>query len=211
MLSYQPETITLHSQGEHELTDNVSSEMRKDFSSWPLNQFQAALEAELRKGIETTVATVIDEAGHTKSPLSTTLDRPDCGILLQRHRGRVAVSQCSETKSMVLGEMHYRSTSYLINPKPNITFEMDGRTTDGQLEVETGFSFVPSWWMTKFMTGRALKFDIVKLSTQGWQTNIHSFNVRNAPQLPCSFLILRRSSQKILQSLSSVGKATSKP
>jgi hypothetical protein len=106
MLSYQSETITSHSQGENELADNVSSEMQKAFSSWPLNQFQATLEAELRRGIETTVATATEEAGFTKSPLSTALDRPDCGTLLQRHRGRVAVSQCFETKSMVLGEMH---------------------------------------------------------------------------------------------------------
>jgi hypothetical protein len=181
MLSYQSEKITLTSQGDREIDEDISSEMQKAFSSWPLNQFQSSLEAELRKGIETTIATVIEQAGQAKSPLSAAVgeSHPDYGTLHQRSRGRVAVSRCSTTTSIILGEMHYTSTSYLKNSKPTTTLEIDESISKEQLEVETSFSFVPSWWMTKFMTARAVKIDIIKLSTQGWQANIHSFNVRS--------------------------------
>jgi hypothetical protein len=213
MLSYQSETITLRDQGEHQTNENISSEIQKAFASWPFDQFQSTLEAELRKGIETAIARVIEQAGQTGPPLSTAIGNyPDCATLLERdQKGRVAVSRSSTTKSMVFGEMHYISTSYLNNPGSTSTLNMQKTISKEQLQVETSFSFVPSWWVTRFMTARAIKVDLLKLSTQGWQANIHSFNVRKSPQLPCGFLMFSRLSQKIPQYLSSVVKAMLTP
>jgi hypothetical protein len=133
---------------------------------------------------------VLEQHGRQKSPLSGVVEelQPDCDTLLQRYRNRVAFSHCSKTKSTVLGEIHYKNASYLISPKTTKNEkESDSTISTGQLEVETSFSFVPSWWMTKFVTARAVKFDIVKLSTQGWQTNLHSFNVRGLYIFTCRY------------------------
>jgi hypothetical protein len=103
------------------------------------------------------------------------------------------------------------STSYRISPKSTSTLDMDTGISKEQLQVETSFSFVPSWWVTRFMTARAVKIDVLKLSTQGWRANINSFNVRKGPQLLRGFLMFSRSSQKNLQYLSSVVKAMLMP
>ncbi len=49
MISYQSETITLRGQGERQINEDISSEIQKAFASWPSDQFQSTLEAELRK------------------------------------------------------------------------------------------------------------------------------------------------------------------
>jgi len=214
MLSYQSETITLRDQGERQINEDISSEIQKAFASWPFDQFQSTLEAELRKGINTAIARVTEQAGQTSPPLSTAIEdcHPDCAILLDRHhKGRAAVSRSSTTKSMVFGEMHYISTSYLNNPKSTSTLDIQKSISTEQLQVETSFSFVPSWWVAPLMTARAVQINVLKLSTQGWEANIHSFNVRKSPQWPCGFLIFSRLSQKNPQYLSSVVKAMLMP
>jgi hypothetical protein len=179
MLSYQSNTVTLRNQDEHGLVDDISSEIRKAFSSWPLNQLQSTFETELRKGIETTIATVAEQDRQQQSTASTAIGEAqlECKTLLQRYRNRIAVSRCSITKPMVLGEVHYESTAYRITSNLTTASEKDEGRSKEQLEVETSFSFVPSWWMTKLMAARVVKLDILKLSTQGWQTQIQSFNV----------------------------------
>lgn len=180
MLSYQSETITLRDRGEHQTNEDISSEIQKAFASWPFDQFRSTLEAELRKGIDTAIARATEQASQTGPPLSTAVGdcHPDCETLLERYqKGKVAVTRSSTTKSMVFGEMHYISTSYLISPKSTSTLDMDTGISKEQLQVETSFSFVPSWWVTRFMTARAVKIDVLKLSTQGWQANMHSFNI----------------------------------
>ena len=214
MLSYQSETTTVRDQGERQTNEDISSEIQKTFASWPFDQFKSTLEAELRQGIDTAIAQVTEQAGQMGPPLSTAVGdcHPDCGTLLERYQNRkVAVTRSSITKSMVFGEMHYRSTSYLISSKSNSTLDMDTGISKEQLQVETSFAFVPSWWVTRFMTARAVKIDVLKLSTQGWQANIHSFNVCKGPRLLCSFLMFRRLSQKILRYLTSAAKAISMP
>jgi hypothetical protein len=210
MLSYRSETITLHDQGERQTNEDISSEIQKAFASWPFDQFKSTLEAELRKGIDAEIARVTEQAGQTGPPLSTAIGdcHPDCATLLERYqKGKVAVTRSSTTKSIVFGEMHYMSTSYLISPNSNSTLDMNTCISKEQLQVETSFSFVPSWWVTRFMTARAVKIDVIKLSTQGWQANIQSFNVRKSPQLLCGFLMFSRLSQKNLQYSISVVKA----
>jgi hypothetical protein len=202
MLSYQPETITLRGQGERQTNEDISSEIQKAFASWPFDQFKSTLEAELRQEIDTAIARATEQAGQTGPPLSIAVGdcHPDCETLLERYqKGKVAVTRSSTTKSMVFGEMHYMSTSYLISPKSTSTLDMDTGISKEQLQVETSFSFVPSWWVTRFMTARAVKIDVLKLSTQGWQANMHSFNVCKGPQLLYSFLMFKRLSQKILR------------
>jgi hypothetical protein len=168
----------LHSQGEPRIVEDLSSEIQKALSSWPLAQFRSALEAELRKEIQTTIIGVLKQHGKPKPPVSDVVEElhPNSVTLLQRYRKRAEVSHCSTTKFTALGEMHYKTISYLISPK-TIKTEKDSAISTEQLEVETSFTFVPSWWMSKLVTARAVKVDIVKLSTQGWQTNIHCFNV----------------------------------
>ncbi len=61
------------------------------------------------------------------------------------------------------------------------------------------------------MTARAIKVDMLKLSTQGWQAKINSFNVRKGHEFLLFFLMFSRLSQKSLQYLSSVVKAISMP
>jgi hypothetical protein len=210
MLSYQSETINLRGQGEHRINEDISSEIQKAFASWPFDQFQSTLGAELRKGIDTAISQAIQQAGQMDPPLSNAIGHChlDCATLLERHqKGRVAVSRSSTTKSMVFGEMHYISTSYLNNTKSTSTLDMNKSISKERLQVETSFSFVPSWWVTRFMTARAVKIEILKLSTQGWQANILSFNVRKSPQSLCGFLMFSRLSQEILQYLNSVVKA----
>lgn len=214
MLSYQSETITLRDQGERQTNEDISSEIQKAFASWPFDQFQSTLEAELRKGINTAIARVTEQAGQTSPPLSTAIEdcHPDCAILLDRHhKGRVAISRSSTTKSMLFGEMHYISTSYLNNPKSTSILDIQKIISTEQLQVETSFSFVPSWWVIKFMTARAIKVDVLKLSTQGWQAKINSFNVRKGHEYLFYFLMFSRLSQKSLQYLSSVVKAMLMP
>ncbi|KAN0093828.1 hypothetical protein V8E51_017012 [Hyaloscypha variabilis] len=82
-----------------------------------------------------------------------------------------------QSSPMILGDIHYRSTSYRTSSKPIQASEKDEIICKEQLEVETSFSFVPSWWTLKLVSARGFKLDIVKLSTQGWQTNMHTFNV----------------------------------
>ena len=214
MLSYQSETIILRDQGERQTNEDISSEIQKAFASWPFDQFQSTLEADLRIGIKTAIAQVIEQAVQNGAPSSTAVGdcQSDCDTLLERYRkGKIAVTRSSTTKSMGFGEMHYMLTSYLINPKSPLTLDMDTVISKEQLQVETSFSFVPSWWVTRFMTARAVKIDVLKLSTQGWRANINSFNVRKGPQLLRGFLMFSRSSQKILRYSTSAAKAISMP
>ena len=62
MLSYQSETITLRDQGKRQTNEDISSEIQKAFASWPFDQFQSTLEADLRIGIKTAIAQVIEQA-----------------------------------------------------------------------------------------------------------------------------------------------------
>lgn len=179
ILCCHSETVTLRGQEAHGNIEEISSVIRKAVSSWPLGQLQSALEAELRKGLETTIATVVEQARQQQSPMSIAVAEvhKDSETLLRRHRNRVAVSHCSVTRPMLVGKIHYKSTSYRITANLITALEKDEIIHKEQFEVETSFSFVPSWWMIKFMTARAVKLDILKLSTQGWQTNIRYFNV----------------------------------
>ncbi len=178
-LSFHGETVTLHGEAESEIVRDLSSEIQKALSSWPLDQFRSVLEAELRKEIQTTIVSVLDQHKQQRAPLSSVIEElnPDSGALLGRYRNRRAVSTCSTTTPTMLGQVHYKTTSYIISTQSAMAVEHESTKPAAKLEVETVFSFVPSWWMTKLLTTRAIKVDIFKLSTQGWQTNIHSFNV----------------------------------
>lgn len=214
ILSYQSEIIALRGQVENQINEENWSEIQKALASWPSNQFQSILDAELRKGIDTAIARVAEQFGQTGPPVSTAIGgcHPDCVTLLDRHqKGKVAVSRSYTTKSMLFGEMHYTSTSYRNNPKLTSTLDMPKNISKEQLQVEKSFSFVPSWWVTRFMTARAIKVDMLKLSTQGWQAKINSFNVRKGHEFLLFFLMFSRLSQKSLQYLSSVVKAISMP
>lgn len=184
MLSCHSEVTTSRSQEDPGFVEDVSSKMRKAISSWPLgDQLQSTFEAELRKTIQSTILTMVEQSSQQNSLSSTVADegQSDHETLLQRHRSRVVVSQGSAITSMVLGEIHYRTTSYRTTSKLAIASDEDKDETiyKEQLEVESSFTFVPSWWTTKLITARSIKFDLVKLSTQGWRTNIQSFNVRS--------------------------------
>ena len=181
ILSCQSEVTTSSNQAHPGFVEDVSAEMQNAISSWPLGgQLQSTLEAELRKSIQRTVLAMVEQSSQQNSLITTVPaeGQPDWKTLLQRHRRRVVVSRGSTITSMALGEIHYRSTSYRTTSKLAIASDEDESISKEQLEVESSFTFVPSWWMTKLITARSVKFDITKLSTQGWRTNIQSFNVR---------------------------------
>ncbi|PMD38288.1 hypothetical protein L207DRAFT_585193 [Hyaloscypha variabilis F] len=153
-LSCNAEVITSHNHEGPGFVNDVSSKLQNVISSWPV-------------------------AGQQNSSDITAVDKgqSDSEILLRMHRSRVAVSRCTAITPMILGDIHYRSTSYRTSSKPIQASEKDESIYKEQLEVETSFSFVPSWWTLKLVSARGFKLDIVKLSTQGWQTNMHTFNV----------------------------------
>jgi hypothetical protein len=50
-------------------------------------------------------------------------------------------------------------------------------TWNKELERETSFIFIPSWWLMKLGLGYGFKFDLNAMSSHGWQLNIKSFDV----------------------------------
>jgi hypothetical protein len=89
---------------------------------------------------------------------------------------RCLLSKSFKVTRTILGEMRCTVTTYrIIRPSTDLDFESLGN--EGEVQVETTFDVIPSWWLVKFGIASVFKFDM--LSSQGWQAKMASFNVRS--------------------------------
>ena len=174
----QSRNVTSCFQGEASpILDDLSSEIFRVSSSWPVKSMQNQLQAELSRAINATVKGVLqDQVSSTMASKALQSWRPQ----VQTTKMRKLLRSCSSVTRTLFGDVRCTVTPYRVTTRPQSDLEDDTESlTEEQLEIQTRFTFMPSWWMSKFgMT--AFQFDMIKLCTQGWQTNMRTFNV------PCS-------------------------
>lgn len=109
--------------------------------------------------------------------------------MIERRRRRALDSSLRVTRT-IFGEIHCTVTTYRTG-QVYLDSDLDEAQSEEDLEIETCFSVVPSWWVVRFGIVKVYKLDVLQLSNQGWQTKLASFNVSwNSSVFP--YQILRR-------------------
>lgn len=182
-LAYSSSTVTPLSEEDRSIPVEVSSEIRQATSFWETNNVQSAgLKAQLTHVVQNTFTSVLEEQREKHGIPSATSEIcliPHARSVSKRSGRRVLHSSSKVTRT-ILGEMHCTVTTFQII-EPSRQSDLEQSDSKERLEIETNFSLVPSWLVVKFGLARVFKFDIMQLSSQGWQAKMATFNVRIYP------------------------------
>ncbi|KAF8865396.1 hypothetical protein BDZ45DRAFT_445375 [Acephala macrosclerotiorum] len=178
-LAYSSNTVTPLSEHDRSIPVEVSTEIHQATSFWGAESVQSGLEAQLTHVVQNTFTNVLQEQKKNHGVASATSDIcliPGARLVGKRSGRRVLHSSSKVTRTM-LGEMHCTVTTYQIGESLRTKYDPKQSDTKEDLEIETNFSLVPSWWVVKFGMARVFKFDIMQLSSQGWQAKMATFNL----------------------------------
>ncbi|CZR55223.1 uncharacterized protein PAC_05110 [Phialocephala subalpina] len=180
-LTYSSSTITPLSEEERSIPDEVSTEIHEATSFWGADIIQSGLEAQLTHVAQDTFTSVLQEQNEKHGISSTTTDIHliPCARLVGKRSGRRLLHSSSKVTRTILGEMHCTVetyTTYRIGESSSHN-ELEPSESKENLEVETNFSLIPSWWVVRFGMSKVFKFDIMQLSSQGWQAKMATFNL----------------------------------
>ncbi|KUJ24120.1 uncharacterized protein LY89DRAFT_12819 [Mollisia scopiformis] len=209
-LTYSSSTVTPSLIGrESVIPSDVSTEIHHAASIWGNRTLQSGLETQLTQVVQNTFNNVMVEHGQenvvlpfgTGDHLSPRLGQ------FQERRGRRIVNSSNRVTRTPLGEMRCTVSTYRLD-QDTTDLELEEVDSEENLEIETTFSLVPSWWIVKFGMARMFKFDIMQFSRQGWQATMSTFNL--VPSDSAIFDFCREGNLNAVRSLLRHGKASTR-
>jgi hypothetical protein len=178
--AYQSQIFTLSSDNETEVEQAFSSEIQRRFPFIPMAQRRSSLTVPLKEAVQAPAASSYgnetqEEDEQQAPPDDHSINVGDI-VPYRRRRHRVAYPSQTIIRTP-LGEIRCSVSNFrTIRPVRTEADDVSG-TLNKELERETSFIFVPSWWLIELGLGCGFKFDLNATCSKGWLLNIRSFKV----------------------------------
>jgi hypothetical protein len=157
-----------------------SSEIQRRFPFIPVAQLRSSLKVQLKEAVQVTAASSYGSENQEENeqqvpPVDHSIDVGDI-VPYRRRRRRVAYPSQTIIRTP-LGEIRCSVSNFRILRSVHTEDNGVSGPLNKELDRETSFIFVPSWWLIKLGIGYGFKFDLNSMCSQGWQFNIRTFNV----------------------------------
>jgi hypothetical protein len=171
------------SSGDNELgvEEAFSSEIQHRFPFLPVAQLRSSIQVQLKEAVQATMTSsrgnkTQDENEQQVPSVNHSINVGD--IVPYRCRRHLVAYPSQTIIRTPLGEVRCSVSNFRTIRALCTEVDEVSDTSGKNLDIETSFSFVPSWWLIKLGLGYGFKFDLNAMCSQGRQVNIRSYNVR---------------------------------